>query len=195
MCIRDSHEGVTPLGIACVAGNWRLAKFLLERGAKPEPQNGLPVLLAAAATEEDDPVGVQLLLKHKAKADTRDSQGRSALHEAALAGHADIIAALLHAGADVQARDVLERTPWLEAARGGHLAASEALAEAGSLVTAVDGEGRNALMLACTAESVSYTHLDVYKRQVQVITQAFSSRRTRDRMSVISELFSVMPLA
>ena len=152
-----NHEGVTPLGIACVAGNWRLAKFLLERGAKPEPQNGLPVLLAAAATEEDDPVGVQLLLKHKAKANTGDSQGRSALHEAALAGHADIIAALLHAGADVQARDALARTPWLEAARGGHLAASEALAAAGSLVTAVDGEGRNALMLACTAESVHAT--------------------------------------
>ena len=152
-----NHEGVTPLGIACVAGNWRLAKFLLERGARPEPQDGLPVLLAAAATEEDDPVGVQLLLKHKAKVDTRNRQGRSALHEAALAGHADIIAALLQAGADVQARDAQERTPWLEAARGGHLAASEALAAAGSLVSAVDHQGRNALQLACMAESVQAT--------------------------------------
>ena len=78
-------EGVTPLGVACMAGNWRLAKFLLERGARPEPPGGQPVLLAAAATEEDDPAGVLLLLKHKAKVDTRDPLGRSALHEAALA--------------------------------------------------------------------------------------------------------------
>lgn len=147
-------EGITPLGVACMAGNWRLAKFLLERGAKPEPQGGQPVLLAAAATEEDDPVGVQLLLKHKAKIDSRDSQARSALHEAALAGHAEIIAALLAAGADVHARDDLGRTPLLDAARGGHAAALDALAAAGALATVVDGEGRNALMLACTGDAV-----------------------------------------
>ena len=147
-------EGVTPLGVACVAGNWRLAKFLLERGARPEPAGGQPVLLAAAATEEDDPVGVQLLLKHKAKVDSRGPLGRSALHEAALAGHADIIAVLLAAGADVQGRDEPGRTPWLDAARGGHVAALEALAAAGARATDEDGEGRNALMLACTGESV-----------------------------------------
>ncbi len=149
-----NDEGITPLGVACVAGNWRLAKFLLERGAKPEPQGGQPVLLAAAATEEDDPVGVQLLLKHKAKVDTRDGNGRSALHEAAYAGHAGIIGALLAAGADVHARDGEGRTPWLDAARGGRIEALDALAEAGSQSTVVDEEGRNALMLACTAEAV-----------------------------------------
>ncbi|NDK40204.1 hypothetical protein DT603_15300 [Pseudoxanthomonas gei] len=147
-------EGVTPLGVACVAGNWRLAKFLLERGARPEPAGGQPVLLAAAATEEDDPAGVQLLLKHKAKADTRDPQGRSALHEAALAGHVDIITTLLAAGADVQGRDHAGRTSFLDAARGGHVAALDVLALAGAHRDDEDGEGRNALMLACTGESV-----------------------------------------
>lgn len=147
-------EGMTPLAVACVAGNWRLAKFLLERGAKPEPLGGQPVLLAAAATEEDDSAGVSLLLKHKAKIDTRDSRGRSALHEAAFAGHADIAAALLDAGADVQSRDQAGRTPWLEAARGGHVSVLDILAEAGSLPSDEDGEGRNALNLACAGESV-----------------------------------------
>ena len=147
-------EGITPLGVACVAGNWRLAKFLLERGAKAEPQGGQPVLLAAAATEEDDPVGVQLLLKHKAKVDTRDSLGRSALHQAAHAGHVEIMATLLAAGADVHGRDDAGRTPWLEAARGGHVAALEALAVAGAGAGDEDNEARNALMLACTGESV-----------------------------------------
>jgi len=149
-----NHEGVSPLGIACMAGNWRLAKFLLERGAKPLPAGGQPALLAAAATEEDDPVGVQLLLKHKAKIDARDAQGRTALHQAALAGHAEIIAALLAAGADVRATDVAGRTPWLEAACSGALPAVETLAVAGAKLDDVDGAGRNALMLACTADSL-----------------------------------------
>jgi len=147
-------EAITPLGVACVAGNWRLAKFLLERGARAEPQGGQPVLLAAAATEEDDPVGVQLLLKHKAKVDTRDALGRSALHQAAQAGHVEILAVLLAAGADVQGRDDAGRTPWLEAARGGHVATLEALAVAGARVDDEDNDARNALLLACTGESV-----------------------------------------
>jgi ankyrin repeat protein len=88
-----NNEGWSPLAVACQVGNWRLARFLLERGARSEPAEGTPVLLAAAATEDDDPAGVQLLLKHKARADARDRQRRSALHEAALAGHVEIIGA------------------------------------------------------------------------------------------------------
>lgn len=149
-----NHEGRTPLGIACVAGNWRLAKFLLQHGARPDPASGLPVLLAAAATEEDDPAGVQLLLKHKAKLDARDAEGRSALHEAAFAGHADIVSALLAAGADVQARDQRERTPWLAAARGGQAGVLDALAQAGADALAVDAEGCNALVVACSGTTV-----------------------------------------
>ncbi|WP_062350476.1 ankyrin repeat domain-containing protein [Pseudoxanthomonas mexicana] len=150
-----NHDGLTPLGVACVAGNWRLAKFLLERGARPDPHGGQPVLLAAASTEEDDPAGVQLLLKHKAKVDARDAQRRSALHEAAYAGHAEIATTLLAAGADVHARDGQQRTPWLEAARGAHMTVLEKLAAAGADRHAVDVDRRTALALACTAEHAS----------------------------------------
>ena len=150
-----NHDGLTPLGVACVAGNWRLAKFLLERGARPDPQGGQPVLLAAASTEEDDPAGVQLLLKHKARVDARDAQRRSALHDAAFAGHAEIAAALLAAGADVHARDAQQRTPWLDAARGARLQVLEKLADAGADRHAMDAERRSALVLACMAEHVS----------------------------------------
>src|SRR5690606_16982025 len=114
-----------------------------------------PALLAAAGGEEDDPAGVALLLKHRAKADARDREGRGALHQAALAGHAGIVEVLVDAGADANARDGAGRTPLLEAARGGHLAALEALVAARADATAVDGEGRDALQLACRAELVS----------------------------------------
>ncbi|MDO7934258.1 ankyrin repeat domain-containing protein [Xanthomonas euvesicatoria] len=150
-----NNEGHSPLAMACQVGNWRLAKFLLERGAQSEPEGGAPVLLAAAGTEEDDPAGVQLLLKHKARVDARDRQRRSALHEAALAGHGDIVEALLSAGANLEARDLLGRTPWLDAARQARSAVLERLVARKADVLAIDGEGRNALMLAWAADNVS----------------------------------------
>lgn len=159
-------DGLSPLGVACAAGNWRLAKFLLERGAKPEPASGQPALLAAAGTEEDDAAGVQLLLKQKAKVDARDAHGRSALHEAAFAGHAEIVEILLGAGADAAATDRFARTPLLEAARGGRLAVLERLLAhlqshsprgggGAAEAAAVDAHGRGALMLAAMSENAT----------------------------------------
>lgn len=155
-----NRDGQSPLGVACAGGNWRLAKFLLERGARPEPVGGQPVLLAAAGTEEDDPAGVSLLLKQKAKIDARDGHGRSALHEAAYAGHLDIVTVLLAAGADPNAIDARSRTPLLEAARGARLGVLERLLEhlpRGGVAEAAmtDADGRNALALACMADNAT----------------------------------------
>lgn len=150
-----NHDGLSPLGVACAAGNWRLARFMLERGAKAEPAGGVPALLAAAAPDEDDAAGVQLLLKSRARVDARDGQRRSALHEAVRAGHRDIVAALLEAGANLEARDADGRTPWLEAALHGRIGVLEQLHAHGPDIAAVDGEGRNALLLACQGEHVA----------------------------------------
>jgi ankyrin repeat protein len=149
-----NDDGLTPLAVACQAGNWRLARFMLERGARPEPEGGTPVLLAAAATEEDDPAGVQLLLKHKARADARDARRRSALHEAARAGHVAVVDALLGAGGNIEARDLDGTTPWLAAAAQAQGAALEHLLRAGPDIRAVDGNGRNALHLAAASARV-----------------------------------------
>ncbi len=147
-----NDEGLTPLGVACTAGNWRLAKFLLERGASAHAADATPALLAAARGDEDDAAGVQLLLRHKAKVDARDAHQRTALHEAAFAGHQDILAALLAAGADVEPRDVAGRTPLLDAARGGRLAALEALLAANADPGARDEAACDALGLAVLAD-------------------------------------------
>jgi ankyrin repeat protein len=143
-------EGFSPLGIACAAGNWRLARFLIERGAKPEPKDGQPALLAAVAGD-DDPAGVQLLLRHKARVDARGARQRTALLLACAAGNADIVGELLDAGADRNARDADDMTPLLETARGGHAAVLARLAQARPDVTAADARGRNALVLAAEA--------------------------------------------
>ncbi|MGY1408236.1 ankyrin repeat domain-containing protein [Luteimonas sp. A611] len=150
-----NHEGMTPLGVACAAGNWRLARFLLERGASPAIEDGTPALVAAAGGDEDDPAAVQLLLRHKARVDARDRDARTALHVAAFQGHAGIVAALLDAGADVHARDAAGATPLLEAARGGAASVFEALLGAKADPMAVDAQDRNALLLACLADAPS----------------------------------------
>jgi hypothetical protein len=143
-------EGFSPLGIACAAGNWRLARFLIEHGARTEPVDGQPALLAAAAGE-DDPAGVLLLLRHKARVDARGQEQRTALMQACASGNDEIASALLDAGADRNAHDGNGNTPLLEAARHGQAATVTRLAAARPDVRAKDKHGRNALMLAALA--------------------------------------------
>ncbi|MFT3808120.1 ankyrin repeat domain-containing protein [Arenimonas sp.] len=145
-----NNEGYSPLGLACEAANWRLARFLIEHGAKPEPADGQPALLAAASGE-DDPVGVQLLLRHKARVDARGQGQRTALMQACAVGNADVVSALLEAGADRNAQDAERRTPLLEAARNGHSEVLARLAPSKPDARAVDTDGANALLLACRA--------------------------------------------
>jgi len=150
-----NRDGVTPLGMACACGNWPLAKFLIEHGARPEDAQAAPALLFAAGTVTDDTAGIELLLRHKAQVNSRDGNGRSALHEAALHGHVGIIQALLAAGADADTADAEGRSPLLETVWGGHLDALDALIKANADVHRLDGRGRNALALACLSERPS----------------------------------------
>lgn len=145
-------EGFSALGAACQAGNWRVARFLIEHGARPEPVDGQPVLLAAASGE-DDPAGVQLLLRHKARIDARGFGQRTALLQACAIGNIDVVGALLEAGADRNARDSHGLTPLLEAAGNAHGQVIARLALAKPDPSAVDAEQRNALILACLANA------------------------------------------
>ena len=163
-CLLDAHapidtlnaDGYSPLGIACEAGNWRLARFLLDRGARSEPLvsehgHGQPALLAAASGD-DDAAGVQLLLKHKARVDARGSDQSTALMLACEAGNPEIAGVLLDAGAAVDARDDAGMTALMHAAHGGSEAVLQRLAKARPDPALVDNEGRNALAIACASE-------------------------------------------
>ena len=123
-----NRDGITPLGIACASGNWRLARFLLERGAKPEP----PARSARAARRRRHR---GRRCRRRATAAQAQGEGRRArrarpqraARSRALPATCEIVEALLAAGADAHARDIDGRTPWLEAARGGHLEVLERL--------------------------------------------------------------------
>jgi ankyrin repeat protein len=156
-----NSEGFSPLGVACEAGNWRLARFLLDHAAHCEPGagdaslgipgRGQPALLAAAAGD-DDAAGVQLLLKHKARVDARGSDQSTALMLACEANNPEIVGVLLDAGAAVDLRDAQGMTPLMHAARGGSELVLERLAKARPDPKLVDNDGRNALAIACASD-------------------------------------------
>jgi ankyrin repeat protein len=143
-----NRDGLSPLAMACAAGNWALARFLLERGAKMENERAQPALLSAAACNDDDPTGAELLLKRKARVDACDALGRTALMIAALHGNAAIAEVLIDAGAQVGATDTRGTTALMEAARSGADVVVELIAQRDSALDAADAMGRTALIIA-----------------------------------------------
>jgi len=159
-----NRDGLTPLAMACAAGNWDLVRFLLDRGAKIEAERAQPALLSAAGNADDDPTGVEMLLKRKAKVDARDALGRSALMMAALHGNATIAEVLLDAGAQPALADTRGTTALMEAARSGAESVVALLAAHDATPDAVDSMGRTALIIACQSrqagESIARLLLD-----------------------------------
>lgn len=146
-----NRDAMTPLGVACANGNWTLATFLLERGAQTEVERAQPALLLAATVTDDDPTGVKLLLKRRAKVDAPGLLSRTALMTAALAGHARIAEALLSAGANASLIDQHGTSALMEAARGGAVAIIHALGKRKANADLIDATGRTALMIACNS--------------------------------------------
>lgn len=144
-----NRDARTALGIACGNANWSLAGILLGHRAGCDVVDARPALVCAADIADDDPTGVRLLLKHRARVDAPGALGRTALHTAALAGHARIVDALLAAGASPDLPDSRGTTALMEAARAGSVAAIQSLGKRKATVDAVDAAGRTALMHAC----------------------------------------------
>ncbi|MFN9738326.1 MAG: ankyrin repeat domain-containing protein [Pseudomonadota bacterium] len=146
-----NREGRTPLGMACAAGNETLLRFLLERGAPAEVPRAVPALIAACSGADDQPGLVRILVRHKAAVAATDRLGRTALHAAALHGHAEMADALLAAGAPIDARDAHGVTATMEAARAGANRVLQRLMFRKPAVDLVDPAGRSALMIACAS--------------------------------------------
>jgi uncharacterized protein len=145
----QNADGFTPLGVACAASNWDMVRFLLERGAKPENEHGQPALIATATVDDDDPQGVKLLLKRKARVDARGRLKRTALMTAAMHGNAFIAQQLLDAGAQIDLADAQGTTALMEAARAGAEDVLDVFAALDPTLDLTDAKGRTALIIAC----------------------------------------------
>ncbi|HEX4479162.1 MAG TPA: ankyrin repeat domain-containing protein [Rudaea sp.] len=142
-------DGLTPLGVACAASNWEMLKFLLERGAKCETETGQPALIAASTVDDDDPHGVKLLLKRKARVDARGRLKRTALMTAAMHGNAFIAQQLLDSDAQIDLADAQGTTALMEAARAGAEDVLDVFGARNPSLDLTDAKGRTALIIAC----------------------------------------------
>jgi ankyrin repeat protein len=91
----------------------RILERLLAAGASilGADESGWPLLVACRGDKGEHPDKARLLLEHGAAVHKRDGHGRTALHYAARAGFARVIAVLLEYGADIEATDMDGRTP------------------------------------------------------------------------------------
>lgn len=109
--------------IFITAADEAVLRLLLARGASANvagPNRFPPLVFAARGDKGAHPAIVALLLAHGAAVNAPGPQGRTALHYAAAAGHADVVALLLKHGADPAQRDADGQTPRDRAAARGH---------------------------------------------------------------------------
>ena len=158
---------VTVLAVAVVIGGTQLVHASQdespEQAAKSTHENTTPLIRAAA---EGDNVEVQRLLGSGAdvneKSRNRDKSGlyqRTALTTAAAAGHADVVATLIAAGAPVDRKVRGDATALIEATRNGHMDVTKVLVEHGADVNKAalgDGSPLIGATQANDAEAVRY---------------------------------------
>jgi ankyrin repeat protein len=124
-----SHDGWTPLHLACFFAHPTLAETLIEHGAEVNarsrnPMQNMPLHAAAAGRNRE---AVRILLEHGAEVNARQEGGWTALHAASQNGDAEMVRLLIAAGADVQMRAANQQNALDLALTKGHPAVVEVL--------------------------------------------------------------------
>ncbi|XP_072027587.1 uncharacterized protein [Amphiura filiformis] len=96
---RDSHE--TMLFCACLKGHLRLAKFLLDRGARVDLRTCWGATPIHAASEKGHADLVRLLLAYGCGVNWQTSYGDTPLHLAAYRGQYEVVKCLVETGCDI----------------------------------------------------------------------------------------------
>ena len=104
--------GVAALNLAVSNGSAAMTKLLLDAGAKPDTTEPSGETLLMSAAGNGDLAIVQALLDHGANVNARDPHfAQNALMFAAREGHADVVALLLKAKAEVNVHTKVEPAP------------------------------------------------------------------------------------
>ncbi|XP_034689258.1 ankyrin repeat-containing protein P16F5.05c isoform X1 [Vitis riparia] len=137
-----------------------------EASAETAPQENVEALLEVqetpiclfllSAARYDDIDDVKLIAYAGVSLDSKDSQGRTALHMAAANGHLDVVEFLISSGVDLNASNVEKNTPLHWACLNGHIEVVKNLILAGANVTALNSHERTPM-----DEAVSRGKMDV----------------------------------
>ena len=135
--VHDEQEGTTALHHLAALGDVNSMAFAVSRGADPEAVDGRgrpPLFWAAGLPGRAK--AVHLLGELGVDPNAADMDGRTMLHDAAFAGDAELVEALLYFGANIAAGGEVGVTPLHMAARAGNAATVEALLRHGADPTA-----------------------------------------------------------
>jgi len=126
--LKMSHDGETPLGLACSSGKREAAETLIRHGASVNLEDGKGESPLIMATSYGHPGIVPILLAHGAEPNCCDPLGWSPLHYAADLGSADMVTALLEKNANPLSSgpDGKRRPPLVIAAFRNHVEAIKA---------------------------------------------------------------------
>lgn len=104
-CINEvSHEGYSPLLLACYRGNEEVAHFLMKEVKNIDIVSGMGTALMAATVKGNASI-VKKLLENKANPNASDSNGTTALIYASIFKNYEIADFLIKAKADPNAKD------------------------------------------------------------------------------------------
>jgi uncharacterized protein len=124
-----SHDGWTPLHLACFFGHPSLAETLIAQGAEVNARSrnamrNTPLHAAAAGRSQD---AVRVLLEHGAEVNARQEGGWTAMHAASQNGDVEMVRLLIAVGADAQIRAENQQNALDLALTKGHPAVVEVL--------------------------------------------------------------------
>ncbi|KAM3339052.1 ankyrin repeat domain-containing protein 54 [Capsicum galapagoense] len=114
--------------------------FIVDQIPSGTTSESIEALLEAARYDDLD--DVMSLASSGVSLDSKDSEGRTALHMASANGHRSIVEYLIRNGADVNASNVEKNTPLHWACLNGHIEVVKSLILAGANVSALNSHER-----------------------------------------------------
>lgn len=114
------HYKHTPLITACIAGDYKIAEYLIQKGASIVETRGQKKSPLIYAIKNGQIHIVSLLLRKGAHPDCYDSSGNTPLHYAAAFGWLNIVQFLIKSGADPNHRNEWNTTPTMLAMLKNH---------------------------------------------------------------------------